>query len=380
MSPGENPERPDKSGRRDREPDAAGRASAGAMLREARLAAGLDAIRLAADLRISAQAFEALETGQYHLLPGDPYVRALLSSLARHLHLDPQTVVQTYLHEMGVTQTPGQVAPYQDKGESLSNSHRQILIGLMVVLLLGFVVVLKQLNRPEEALPEAVPPSEKHLATLDTVVTDSIPESRSLLPDTANDSTATVEGGAASATVTPPAPGTSPATAPVEATPGSAPANPNAVTPVPVANSKVTAPKVQPTASPTGKPDSAKAPVAKPPTDSTKAKPSSDSAGAASLPPASGWVDDPKPQKMGSGNHKAILQATEDSLWVKVMRDSKPDDIRLLQKGKSLHIAYSDTIRIALSKKGVLNMTLDGKEMQPSRKRFKIQGQYYRPY
>lgn len=383
---GERSDRGDKnerSGRNDkRETDAAGRTSAGGMLREARLAAGLDAVRLASDLRISSQALEALETSQYHLLPGDPYVRALLSSLARQLHLDPQKVVQTYIQEMGLAPVQGQVAPYQDKGESLTSSHRQILIGLMVLLLVGFVLVLRQLNRPNAQEPEASPAAGPVLATdtLAALAADSLPVSRSLAPDTSRDSIASVEGRRDSSsqgtppkavTPVPPAPAAVTPAAPVPAT-------------VPVPKAPETKPaEVKPAETKTlvpAKPDSAKFAAAPSKKDSVKpaVTAKTDSVKPAPVPVAS--EKDPKPQRLGSGSHVALFHALGDSLWVKVMHEDKAPDIRLLMKGKSLQINHGDTLRIALSKKGILELTLDGKVMQPTRKRFKVYGTFYKSY
>ncbi len=366
MSEGDSKDRSERSDRGDknertgrndkRETDAAGRTSAGSMLREARLASGLDAVRLASDLRISSQALEALETSQYHLLPGDPYVRALLSSLARQLHLDPQKVVQTYIQEMGMAPVQGQVAPYQDKGESLTSSHRQILIGLMVLLLVGFVLVLRQLNRPNAPESEAVPAVAPALTadTLAALAADSIPVSPSLAPDTTRDSVASIEGLRDSSAQ---------GTAPKLTTPNASPS---------VSNSSVALPAP---ALPTANTSDAK-PAGVAPTEAKPAMPAKvDSAKASSTS-----EKDPKPQRLGTGNHVALFHALGDSLWIKVLNEDRAPDIRLLMKGKSLKINYGDTLRIALSKKGILELTLDGKVMQPTRKRFKVYGTNYKPY
>lgn len=369
MSPADKPDRSDAPNRRDRPADAAGRASAGSLLREARLAAGLDAVRLASDLRISAQALEALETGQYHLLPGDPYVRALLSSLARQLHLDPQAVIQTYLNEMGLAPVAtGQVAPYQDKGEKHSSAHRKTFAVLLVVLLVGLVVVWKQLNRPQ-ALPLEPMPGPTSATLVDSLTEDTLPESKSLRPDSGDlavsplvDTTARLSASAM---------------APVDTA-----AKANAVTPATPAAPSATP---QPTLPPATLPATPPQPTS-PAKDSVKVESKVESKAEVkaekqdSTAAQQALAKDPKPQKIGSGGHLAVLQALGDSLWVKVMRDGKPDDIRLLHRGKSLHVAHADTVRIALSRRGALEMTLDGKVLQPTRKRFKIMGQYYRPY
>jgi len=281
-----------------------GRTSAGAMLREARLAAGLDAARMAADLRISLQAFEALETSQYHLLPGDPYVRALLSSLARQLHLDPQVVMKAYGKEMGVTAHTGQVAPYEDRDESMTTSHRKILIALMVLLLVGFVFVLRQLNKPGADKTAAAAADSAESALNDSPTEeDSLPESSALQPDSLDEQAGGAAGG--------------------EAGSGS-----NAA----VGDSAAKAGEAAKAA-----PDTAK--------------------------------------------HVTIFRATGDSVWVRLIgTKGKPDTFRLLKMGQTFKVVHSDTLRIALSEKGKLLLELDGKVMNPSRKRFKLFGTYYQPY
>jgi cytoskeletal protein RodZ len=66
----------------------------GQILKQARNSAHIEVNKICADLRISPQALEALEQGNYHLLPGDPYIRALLGSMSRYLGLDPAGIVK----------------------------------------------------------------------------------------------------------------------------------------------------------------------------------------------------------------------------------------------------------------------------------------------
>ena len=84
---------------------------AGGMIRQARIQAGLEGARIAADLRISLAAYETLEAGQYDRLPGDPYVRALLGSVGRLLHLDPLKLVAAYNADIGSASAVPPVCP-----------------------------------------------------------------------------------------------------------------------------------------------------------------------------------------------------------------------------------------------------------------------------
>src|SRR3954467_2223621 len=83
----------------------------GEILHQARLASHIEVNKICADLRISPQALEAIEQGNYHLLPGDPYVRALLGSMSRYLNADSGAIIRGYNKEIGATQAAPSVAP-----------------------------------------------------------------------------------------------------------------------------------------------------------------------------------------------------------------------------------------------------------------------------
>lgn len=68
--------------------------SAGTLLRNARLAQGLDIDALAATLKVSTQKLHALEQDRFDLLLDPAFVRALASSVCRMLKLDPLPVLQ----------------------------------------------------------------------------------------------------------------------------------------------------------------------------------------------------------------------------------------------------------------------------------------------
>ena len=69
------------------------RASAGAALRQARLAAGRNVEELAAQLKVSPAKINALEAGDWSALPDDTFARALLRSSCKALKIDAQTVL-----------------------------------------------------------------------------------------------------------------------------------------------------------------------------------------------------------------------------------------------------------------------------------------------
>ena len=68
--------------------------SAGTLLRNARLAQGMDINALAATLKVSSQKLQALEEDRFDQLLDPAFVRALASSVCRMLKLDPALVLQ----------------------------------------------------------------------------------------------------------------------------------------------------------------------------------------------------------------------------------------------------------------------------------------------
>jgi cytoskeleton protein RodZ len=68
--------------------------TAGQMLRQARLDAGLHIAVLAVSLRVPVKRIEALESGQMDLLPDMVFVRALTSSICQALKIDAQPILE----------------------------------------------------------------------------------------------------------------------------------------------------------------------------------------------------------------------------------------------------------------------------------------------
>lgn len=68
-------------------------ASAGAMIRRAREGAGLHVAALAVSLKVPVRRLEALEAGRLDLMPDLVFTRALVSSVCRHLKIDPGPIL-----------------------------------------------------------------------------------------------------------------------------------------------------------------------------------------------------------------------------------------------------------------------------------------------
>lgn len=102
-------------------PPSVAQGSAGAMLRAARKARGLDLDTLAQLLKVPARKLEALEEDRHAELPGLAFVRSLALSYARQVGIDPQPVLAA-LPSSGVPPqrlehvTRGLQTPYRDGG------------------------------------------------------------------------------------------------------------------------------------------------------------------------------------------------------------------------------------------------------------------------
>lgn len=122
--------------------------SAGALLRQAREAAGLHVSTLAANLKVPVRKLEALEEDRFDLLPDAVFVRALAASVCRTLKIDPQPVLER------LPQTPqprlahdrdGINAPFRPPGGAPRGGWFDQVsrpVGLTVVALLLAAVVL----------------------------------------------------------------------------------------------------------------------------------------------------------------------------------------------------------------------------------------------
>ena len=293
----------------------AAKADIGTTLREARQAANIDANKLCSDLRISPQTLEALEQGNYHLLPGDPYIRALLGSHRPLPEPRSTALVQSYNKEIGAVHAAPSIAPYKDRTQTHTATHKQIFIGIFAVLFIVLFLLFRKLN-----VDEAIPPTLSRLRppgaadTLALAAQDTLLESKSLAPDSSAAPESSVPAGAA--------PGAVPA--PV------APAVPGAT--------------------------------------SHRAAPAAPAAPAAAAVAASAAPID------SSNLTLAVVKPLIDSVGVKVMRSGKEDFATLLRLGKQMQVSHTDTIVILISKRRAVEVTLDGKTVIPDRKRFKIYG------
>lgn len=133
----------------------------GAYLREAREAAGLHLVTLAASLKVSVSKLEALEHDQFDLLPDAAFTRALASSVCRMLKLDPAPVLER-LPPLStarfVAQDRGINEPFRPRNigpapSVLAQVSRPAVLAGLVLLLGALVLIFLPSIRKEASLP-----------------------------------------------------------------------------------------------------------------------------------------------------------------------------------------------------------------------------------
>lgn len=219
--------------------------SAGALLRQAREAAGLHVAAMAVALKVPVGKLEALERDRYDQLPDAVFARALASSVCRALKIDPRPVLerlpQTTKPRL-VQDSDGLNAPFRSPRDNVSPAWREQLtrpVSLIVgALLLGAaaVLVIPRSHTDEAAAPLAASePPQKAAANAQPASERVEPSPAAAAPSTASApaglmpaSIATQPAPAAAAEPPPKVAAASPAPAPLAAasaaTPAAAPA------------------------------------------------------------------------------------------------------------------------------------------------------------
>jgi len=149
--------------------------TAGQLLREAREAAGLHVATLAANLKVPVRKLEALEADQYEQIGDSVFVRALASSVARTLKVDPQPVLerlpQTARPRLAADRD-GINAPFTAPGDAprtgwLDQVSRPVALTVVALLLAAVVLIFlpvaqrhedaSQVAKNEPAMPPGTP-------------------------------------------------------------------------------------------------------------------------------------------------------------------------------------------------------------------------------
>ena len=164
-------------------------ASAGAMLRQMREAAGVDVGVLASAMKVSLQKLEALEHDRLDQLPDVTFARALASAICRAFGVDPVPVLALMPATPSGLRAPASNVnePFHPANESgaaaLSSAFSRPLLAVIAVLLLGAALLWLwptwpiRLAEPEPALPPAVAsnPAEAVAAASEPVPAEPMP-------------------------------------------------------------------------------------------------------------------------------------------------------------------------------------------------------------
>ena len=133
---------------------APGTASAGAMLRAAREAAGLSIDALSQQLKLAPRQVRALEDGDYASLPGRTFVRGFVRNYARAVNLDPDAVLAALpgaveaptLERSTIGATHGPMGELPTSGQSRPGSRLRWLIALAVIAAIGAAALYEYLR------------------------------------------------------------------------------------------------------------------------------------------------------------------------------------------------------------------------------------------
>ncbi len=113
--------------------------SPGQTLREAREARSMSVAEVAQELKISRQAVERLEQGQYDSLPGDTFARGYIRSYARLMGMDPARLALAFDRERGIEVRERSVSSIA-RVEPPSRSGRTLMWWSSVLIIVALVL------------------------------------------------------------------------------------------------------------------------------------------------------------------------------------------------------------------------------------------------
>jgi cytoskeleton protein RodZ len=129
-------------------------------LKQARLEKKVSLMDISAETRINLKYLEAIENGEFHVLP-QTYVRAFLKEYALMINLDPEDILQHYDLARRETDTrkseeppPRETPVREDKLidtlfkriSSLSSLQRNIALVIFIVIAIALIIVLANIN------------------------------------------------------------------------------------------------------------------------------------------------------------------------------------------------------------------------------------------
>jgi cytoskeletal protein RodZ len=128
----------------------------GEILRQAREAKGLSLAQVEKAIKIRSTYLQALEDGQYELLPAAVYIKGFLKNYAQFLGLDPQEVLSLY-QAPGVTTAAPFVPPMLNEPLEPASLRRWWRVGLLLLTIAALVIAWWGYQRYYGILPWARP-------------------------------------------------------------------------------------------------------------------------------------------------------------------------------------------------------------------------------
>lgn len=316
----------------------AGGGTAGAMLRERRLAHGLGVDQIGETLRIRPSFIDAIEQNRIDQLPGLPYALGFVRSYADFLGLDQHEVVTRFKKDVsgeGV-KTPLSFPTMAPKGGRAPGAGA---LGFAVVVAASLFGAWYYFGQERAIEPPAIPPLPERLAAPTPPAAPAADAADHQAAAPTNPAPASPPGSSSVAAAEP---------APGETTPSASSAAPTGLTTTPAVT--VAAPPAE-TASPP--PATAVAPSA----NATQApSPTPTPGGFVGLPPAAtGAIYGNK-----DADARIALTAEGDESWVQVRDQGRPIFTRTLKPGETLRIWNRPGLTLTAGNAGSLLVTVDG--------------------
>lgn len=137
------------------------RISVGETLRAAREAAGMDIKQLALSTRVTVRHLEALEAGDYAVLPGRPYALGFARTYARVVGLDDKAITDGVREELDrqAPAPPPRVINQFEVGDPAKTPSRLtvwLAVGLVVVIALAGMIFWRSYYLPSADLPSLI--------------------------------------------------------------------------------------------------------------------------------------------------------------------------------------------------------------------------------
>ena len=129
----------------------------GQLLKEARKEKGITLEQLEETTKIRRRYLEAIEEGDYHVLPGNFYVRAFIKSYAEAVGLDPNEVLRMYRNVIPATDLEPEIQPIRRPRGNDNNAEKvmkwasHLLVWLFPLFIIG--VIYYFINASSEVKP-----------------------------------------------------------------------------------------------------------------------------------------------------------------------------------------------------------------------------------